>query len=259
MTDVLTIPADLKPADGRFGAGPSKIQTSHLDALAATGSSLMGTSHRQAPVRQVVGRVRDGLAAFFSMPADYEVVLGNGGATAFWDVATYGLIREKSQHLSFGEFSVEVRLGRRGRAVARRPVGDRQRPRHAAGRGRRGRRRRLRLGAQRDLDRGDGAGRAPGRYDGRATPWSWSTPPRAPAACRSTSTRSTSTTSPRRSASPPTAASGSRSCRRRRIERVERDQGVRPARPGVLRPRHRDRPTRGSTRPTTPRRWRRCS
>ena len=105
MTDVLTIPADLKPADGRFGAGPSKIQTSHLDALAATGSTLMGTSHRQAPVRQVVGRVRDGLAAFFSMPADYEVVLGNGGATAFWDVATYGLIREKSQHLSFGEFS----------------------------------------------------------------------------------------------------------------------------------------------------------
>ena len=107
MTDVLTIPTDLKPADGRFGAGPSKIQTSHLDALAATGSTLMGTSHRQAPVRQVVGRVRDGLAAFFSMPADYEVVLGNGGATAFWDVATYGLIREKSQHLSFGEFSAK--------------------------------------------------------------------------------------------------------------------------------------------------------
>ena len=107
MTDALTIPADLKPADGRFGAGPSKIQTSHLDALAATGSTLMGTSHRQAPVRQVVGRVRDGLAAFFSMPADYEVVLGNGGATAFWDVATYGLIREKSQHLSFGEFSAK--------------------------------------------------------------------------------------------------------------------------------------------------------
>ena len=107
MTDVLTIPADLKPADGRFGAGPSKIQTSHLDALAATGSTLMGTSHRQAPVRQVVGRVRAGLSTFFSMPADYEVVLGNGGATAFWDVATYGLIREKSQHLSFGEFSAK--------------------------------------------------------------------------------------------------------------------------------------------------------
>ena len=105
MTDVLTIPADLKPADGRFGAGPSKIQTGHLDALAATGSALMGTSHRQAPVRQVVGRVREGLAELFSMPADYEVVLGNGGATAFWDVATFGLIREKSQHLTFGEFS----------------------------------------------------------------------------------------------------------------------------------------------------------
>ena len=105
MTDAISIPADLKPADGRFGAGPSKIQTSHLDALAATGSSLMGTSHRQAPVRNLVGRVREGLATFFSLPEGHEVVFGNGGATAFWDVATHGLIREKSQHLSFGEFS----------------------------------------------------------------------------------------------------------------------------------------------------------
>jgi phosphoserine aminotransferase len=105
MTDAISIPADLKPADGRFGAGPSKIQTSHLDALAATGSSLMGTSHRQAPVRGLVGRVRDGLTSFFALPDGHEVVLGNGGATAFWDVATHGLIREKSQHLSFGEFS----------------------------------------------------------------------------------------------------------------------------------------------------------
>ena len=109
MTDApdisLAIPADLKPADGRFGAGPSKIQTGHLDALAATGSSLMGTSHRQAPVRNVVARVREGVASLFEMPADYEVVLGNGGATAFWDIATFGLIRDKSQHLSFGEFS----------------------------------------------------------------------------------------------------------------------------------------------------------
>ena len=104
MPDV-QIPADLLPRDGRFGAGPSKIQTSHLDALAATGSALMGTSHRQAPVRDTVGRVRDGLAALFSLPEGHEVVLGNGGATAFWDVATHGLIREKSQHLSFGEFS----------------------------------------------------------------------------------------------------------------------------------------------------------
>jgi len=105
VTDAITIPADLLPADGRFGAGPSKIQTSHLDALAATGSSLMGTSHRQAPVKNTVGRVRDGLTTFFDLPEGYEVVLGNGGATAFWDIATFGLIRTRSQHLSFGEFS----------------------------------------------------------------------------------------------------------------------------------------------------------
>ena len=105
MTDALQIPADLKPADGRFGAGPSKIQTSHLDALAATGAGLMGTSHRQAPVKNTVGRVREGLAALFDLPEGYEVVLGNGGATAFWDIATFGLIEKKSQHLSFGEFS----------------------------------------------------------------------------------------------------------------------------------------------------------
>jgi phosphoserine aminotransferase len=105
MTDAISIPADLKPADGRFGAGPSKVQTSHLDALAATGTTLMGTSHRQAPVRNLVARVRDGLAAFFDLPEGHEVVFGNGGATAFWDVATSGLIRERSQHLSFGEFS----------------------------------------------------------------------------------------------------------------------------------------------------------
>lgn len=101
----ITIPDSLKPADGRFGAGPSKIRTSALDALAATGTSLMGTSHRQAPVKDTVGRVRDGLAELFGLPEGYEVVLGNGGATAFWDIATFGLIRERSQHLSFGEFS----------------------------------------------------------------------------------------------------------------------------------------------------------
>ncbi|GAB3201104.1 phosphoserine transaminase [Nocardioides hungaricus] len=105
MSDAPQIPHDLLPADGRFGAGPSKIQTSHLDALAATGTAVMGTSHRQAPVRDLVGRVRSGLSSLFSLPDGYEVILGNGGATAFWDVATYGLISEKSQHLSFGEFS----------------------------------------------------------------------------------------------------------------------------------------------------------
>jgi phosphoserine aminotransferase len=105
VTDAIQIPADLLPADGRFGAGPSKIQTSHLDALAATGQSLLGTSHRQAPVKRTVGRVREGLAALFDLPDGHEVVLGNGGATAFWDIATFGLVREKAQHLSFGEFS----------------------------------------------------------------------------------------------------------------------------------------------------------
>src|SRR6187431_2666821 len=106
MTEI-EIPASIRPADGRFGAGPSKIPAGALDALAATGTSLMGTSHRQAPVRDLVGRVRSGLSSLFSLPDGYEVVLGNGGATAFWDIATYGLIESRSQHLSFGEFSAK--------------------------------------------------------------------------------------------------------------------------------------------------------
>jgi phosphoserine aminotransferase len=101
----IEIPADIKPADGRFGSGPSKVRTQALDALAATGTSLLGTSHRQAPVKNLVGQVRDGVRTLFSLPDGYEVVLGNGGSTAFWDVATHGLISSKSQHLSFGEFS----------------------------------------------------------------------------------------------------------------------------------------------------------
>ena len=105
MSDALRIPDSIKPADGRFGAGPSKIRVEALDALAATGRSLLGTSHRQAPVKSTVGRVRSGLRELFGLPDDYEVVLGNGGATAFWDAATFGLIRQRSQHLSFGEFS----------------------------------------------------------------------------------------------------------------------------------------------------------
>lgn len=103
----IRIPDHLLPADGRFGAGPSKVDPARLEALAATGSSLLGTSHRQAPVRDLVGRVVEGLTAFFPIPEGYQVVLGNGGATAFWDIATYGLIRERSQHLSFGEFSAK--------------------------------------------------------------------------------------------------------------------------------------------------------
>lgn len=101
----IRIPDDIKPADGRFGSGPSKVRTEALSALAATGTSLLGTSHRQAPVKNLVGRVRDGVRSLFSLPEGYEVVLGNGGSTAFWDIAAAGLVRTKSQHLSFGEFS----------------------------------------------------------------------------------------------------------------------------------------------------------
>ncbi|MDP9397423.1 MAG: phosphoserine transaminase [Actinomycetota bacterium] len=101
----LVIPADLKPADGRFGAGPSKIRTEALQRLVDTGTSYLGTSHRQQPVKDVVRRAREGLQALFALPEGYEVVLGNGGTTAFWDVATVNLISERSQHLSFGEFS----------------------------------------------------------------------------------------------------------------------------------------------------------
>jgi phosphoserine aminotransferase len=105
VSDKIVIPADLLPADGRFGCGPSKVRPEAVAALAAVGSSLLGTSHRQAPVKNTVGRVRTGLRSLFSLPEGYEVVLGNGGATAFWDIASFGLVRERSQHLNFGEFS----------------------------------------------------------------------------------------------------------------------------------------------------------
>jgi phosphoserine aminotransferase len=104
-TTVVEIPTDLRPADGRFGSGPSKVRAEQLRHLADHGVSIMGTSHRQAPVKGVVRRVREGLAELFSLPAGYEVALGNGGATAFWDAAAFGLIRERALHLSFGEFS----------------------------------------------------------------------------------------------------------------------------------------------------------
>ena len=100
----LDIPRDLLPADGRFGCGPSKVRPEQLAHLAEQ-AHVMGTSHRQAPVKAVVGRVRAGLRDLFSLPEDHEVVLGNGGTTAFWDAAAAGLIRERSLHLSFGEFS----------------------------------------------------------------------------------------------------------------------------------------------------------
>lgn len=101
----IKIPDSLKPRDGRFGCGPSKIRGEALANLAASGTSILGTSHRQKAVKNVVNRVRTGLSSLFELPEGYEVVLGNGGSTAFWDIATFCLIEKKSQHLSFGEFS----------------------------------------------------------------------------------------------------------------------------------------------------------
>ena len=115
----LTIPPDLKPADGRFGCGPSKVRAEQLQALAAAGD-VFGTSHRQAPVKNLVGRVREGLGQLFSLPSGYEVILGNGGSTAFWDAAAFGLIDKRSLHLTYGEFSSKF-----ASAVAKNPfVGD---------------------------------------------------------------------------------------------------------------------------------------
>jgi phosphoserine aminotransferase len=105
MSADIVIPSNLKPVDGRFGCGPSKIRPEALAALSASGNSILGTSHRQKPVKNVVKRVREGLTSLFNLPEGYEVVLGNGGSTAFWDIATFGLIEERSQHLVFGEFS----------------------------------------------------------------------------------------------------------------------------------------------------------
>jgi phosphoserine aminotransferase len=101
----ITIPADLLPADGRFGCGPSKVRPEQIDAVVAAGRTVVGTSHRKAPVKDLVGRVRSGLTDLFSLPDGWEIVLGNGGTTVFWDAASFGLVQERSQHLVFGEFS----------------------------------------------------------------------------------------------------------------------------------------------------------
>jgi phosphoserine aminotransferase len=106
VSTTVSIPEGLKPSDGRFGAGPSKVRPAQLERLVnGDGAALMGTSHRQKPVRALVGRVRAGLAELFGLPDGYEVALGNGGTTAFWDAATFGLVRERALHLAYGEFS----------------------------------------------------------------------------------------------------------------------------------------------------------
>jgi phosphoserine aminotransferase len=110
-TPDITIPPELVPSDGRFGSGPSKVRAAQVDALAAVSTTYLGTSHRQKTVKAQVGRVREGMRTLFSLPDGYEVVLSNGGTTCFWDAATFGLIEEQSQHLSFGEFSSKFAAG----------------------------------------------------------------------------------------------------------------------------------------------------
>ncbi|MEE9415161.1 MAG: phosphoserine transaminase [Acidimicrobiales bacterium] len=115
-TPEIVLPDEIRPKDGRFGSGPSRVRPEGIAALAAEAPNLMGTSHRQAPVRFLVSRLRNGLAEMFSLPDGHEVILGNGGTTIFWDAALFGLIDSRSQHLDFGEFS-----GKFAKAVATAP------------------------------------------------------------------------------------------------------------------------------------------
>ncbi len=179
----LTIPRELLPGDGRFGCGPAKVRPEAVSALAATGTTLLGTSHRQAPVKNLVGAVREGLAELFRLPDGYEVVLGNGGSTLFWDLAASawssgaaptrpsGSSRPSSPRSTTAAPHLEAPSVVKRRARVGRPArGD-------AGR------RRVRLGPQRDLDRRTGPGAADRRAPTTA-PWCWSTAPRPPAARR---------------------------------------------------------------------------
>jgi phosphoserine aminotransferase len=118
----IQLPDDLTPRDGRFGCGPSKVRPEALASLAGPGAAVMGTSHRQAPVKDLVHRVRTGLSALFSAPDGYEVVLGNGGATAFWDAAAFGLVRDRAEHLTFGEFGSKFADVTTGAPFLRDPV-----------------------------------------------------------------------------------------------------------------------------------------
>jgi phosphoserine aminotransferase len=121
-TTDLRIPDELKPVDGRFGSGPSRVRPEQLDYVAGPGAALVGTSHRQKPVRELVARIRAGIAELFSLPQGYEVLLGNGGTTAFWDAATCCLIRERSLHLAYGEFSSKFAACTRAAPFLRKPI-----------------------------------------------------------------------------------------------------------------------------------------
>jgi phosphoserine aminotransferase len=119
---ILEIPADLKPSDGRFGCGPSKVRPEQLSVLLREGAGVMGTSHRQQPVKSLVARVRSGLRELFSLPEDYQVVLGNGGTTAFWDAAAFGLVEQRALHLTYGEFSSKFATVTKGAPFLADPV-----------------------------------------------------------------------------------------------------------------------------------------
>jgi phosphoserine aminotransferase len=118
----LILPAELRPSDGRFGCGPSKVRPEQLAKLAESGATYLGTSHRQKPVKSLVGRVRAGLRELFSLPEGYEVVLGNGGTTAFWDAAAFGLVRERAQHFTYGEFSSKFATVTKGAPFLKDPL-----------------------------------------------------------------------------------------------------------------------------------------
>ena len=188
MADATTIriPDELKPADGRFGCGPSKIRPAAVSALADVATSFLGTSHRQKTVRDQVARLRRGIAEFFSLPEGYEVVLGNGGTTAFWEVATFGLIRDRAQFASFGEFGAKFAKSVKDAPFLGEPTVRKadagQRPR-AGRRGRRGRLRHCRRTRPPPVSRCRSAG-SPAPTRARCC---WSTPPPAPVAWTSTS------------------------------------------------------------------------
>ena len=122
QTTELIIPDELKPADGRFGCGPSKVRPEALARLASEGAALLGTSHRQQPVKALVGEIRAGLRELFAAPDGYEVALGNGGATAFWDAAAFGLVRDRALHLTYGEFSSKFAQVTAGAPFLQEPV-----------------------------------------------------------------------------------------------------------------------------------------
>ncbi len=118
----LRIPEELKPIDGRFGSGPSRVREAQVEHLVESGTSVLGTSHRQRPVKSLIARIRSGLRDLFELPDDYEVALGNGGTTAFWDAATCCLVRERALHLSYGEFSSKFAACTRGAPFLEDPI-----------------------------------------------------------------------------------------------------------------------------------------